>query len=144
MNDDNPGRRGATKIDGKLPTCAQKARPKPQIAAARRLTGWSGPSEAIGGLPNATNRRMVGLRKPANGESRLKREAEVAVPRSLFADILRRRNLGARYGPCSLPAAVNWRMICLQEPTSGESRIKTAGSFAGVVSRGWWKLAEVA
>ena len=46
MNDDNPGRRGATKIDGELPTCAQKARPKPQIAAARRLTGWSGPSEA--------------------------------------------------------------------------------------------------
>jgi hypothetical protein len=46
MNDDNPGRRGATKIDGELPTCAQKARPKPQIAAARRLTDWSGPSEA--------------------------------------------------------------------------------------------------
>ena len=46
MNDDNPGRRGATKIDGELPTCAQKARSKPQIAAARRLRGWSGPSEA--------------------------------------------------------------------------------------------------
>jgi hypothetical protein len=45
MNDDNPGRRGATKIDGELPTYAQKARRKPQIAAARRLTGWSGPSE---------------------------------------------------------------------------------------------------
>ena len=41
-----PSRRGTTKIDGELPTCAQKARPKPQIAAARRLTGWSGPSEA--------------------------------------------------------------------------------------------------
>jgi hypothetical protein len=46
MNDDNPGRRGATKIDGELPTCAPKARPKPQIAAVGSLTGWSGPSEA--------------------------------------------------------------------------------------------------
>jgi hypothetical protein len=40
------GRRGATRIDGELPICAQKATPKPQIAAARRLTGWAGPSEA--------------------------------------------------------------------------------------------------
>lgn len=53
MNDDNPGRRGATKIDGELPTCAQKARPKPQIAAGaasraglgrRRLASYGGPT----------------------------------------------------------------------------------------------------
>jgi hypothetical protein len=41
MNDDNPGRRGATKIDGELPTCAQKARRKPQIAAVGSLTRGS-------------------------------------------------------------------------------------------------------
>ena len=33
-------------IDRELPTCAQKARRKPQIAAVGSLTGWSGPSEA--------------------------------------------------------------------------------------------------
>jgi hypothetical protein len=46
MNDDNPGRRSATKIDGELPTCAQKARRKPQIAAVGSLTGGSRPSDA--------------------------------------------------------------------------------------------------
>ena len=46
MNDDNPGRRGATKIDGELPTCAQKAGRKPQIAAVGSLTGGSRPSDA--------------------------------------------------------------------------------------------------
>jgi hypothetical protein len=30
--------------------------------------GAARPSEAVGGLPNATNRRMIGLRKPANGD----------------------------------------------------------------------------
>ena len=38
MNDDNPGRRGAAKIDGELPTCAQKARRKPQVAAVGSVT----------------------------------------------------------------------------------------------------------
>ena len=61
--------RRATKIDGELPTCAQKARPKPQIAAARRLTGWSGPSEAC--LIRRT-RRMIAVQEPASGKCRLR------------------------------------------------------------------------
>ena len=64
-----PGRRGTTKIDGELPTCAQKARPKPQIAAARRLTGWSGPSEAC--LIRRT-RRMIAVQEPASQKFRLR------------------------------------------------------------------------
>jgi hypothetical protein len=50
-----PGRRGTTKIDGELPTCAQKARPKPQIARCAPPHGlvW-----AVGGLPHKADRLL--------------------------------------------------------------------------------------
>lgn len=35
-------------IDRRLSDCAQRGRRKPQIALARRLTGWPGPSEFLG------------------------------------------------------------------------------------------------
>jgi hypothetical protein len=52
-------------IDRRLPDSAQRARRKPKIAAARRLTGRPGPSEAFGGLPHAADQRIIGVREPA-------------------------------------------------------------------------------
>jgi len=40
-------------IDRELTNCAQKARRKPQIVAARRVSGRPGPLHTIGGLPHA-------------------------------------------------------------------------------------------
>jgi hypothetical protein len=46
-----------------------ESQPKPQIAAARRLTGWSGPSEAC--LKRRT-RRMIAVKQPASQKCRLR------------------------------------------------------------------------
>ena len=73
MNDDTQQPRCVHDRPRTCPNAAHKARREPQNAAVGSPTGRSGPSEAIGGLPNATNRRMIGLRKPAIGESRFRK-----------------------------------------------------------------------
>ena len=50
---------------------AQKAWRKRQNEAAGGLAGWFGPVRALGGLPYAANGRMISVREPANGESRI-------------------------------------------------------------------------
>ena len=70
MNEDTPAAGGASMIDRTLP----KRRPQSQAQASEccrrqphrpvRAVG------AVGGFPNATKCRMIGLRKTANGESR--------------------------------------------------------------------------
>src|SRR5918996_1690172 len=69
MNDDNPGRRGATKIDGELPTM----RPESQAQASDRRCApphrlvW-----AVGGLPHTADRRMIAVQELASGKCRLR------------------------------------------------------------------------
>jgi hypothetical protein len=65
MSDDNPSRRGATMIDRELPTRAHKGTRGPEIAAA---DGLRGRPPAAGGLHHPADRRMIGVRRPANGE----------------------------------------------------------------------------
>jgi hypothetical protein len=50
---------------------AQKAWRKRQNEAGDGFVGWLGPVRTLAGLPYAANGRMISVREPANGESRL-------------------------------------------------------------------------
>ena len=68
MNDEIPAGEVRTKIDGELPTCSQKARRKPQMAAVGCLTGGSRPPRLLRAAdPTHDWRSGAG-----NGESRCK------------------------------------------------------------------------
>jgi hypothetical protein len=41
---------------------------KPRTAALRSPTGRLGPSQVVGGLPHAANRRIFGVQQPGSGE----------------------------------------------------------------------------
>jgi hypothetical protein len=55
-----------------LVKCAQRAGRKPHNAAVDGPAGWSGPSEAVDGLPHATKRSRIGRRRTASGVCRLR------------------------------------------------------------------------
>jgi hypothetical protein len=69
MNDDNPSRRDASIIDRELHERGAKRLRKPHNAV---LAQRHGPARTVRGLPHGAQDAMIGLRKPANGESRLK------------------------------------------------------------------------
>jgi hypothetical protein len=54
--------RGVPMTKRELVKCAQRAGRKPQNAAVDGPAGWSGPSEAVDGLPHATKRSRIGPR----------------------------------------------------------------------------------
>ena len=68
MNDDNPSRRGASMIDREPPKRAQNSRAQ---ASDRGCGQPHGLARAVGGLPHAANRRMIGVQEPAYGKCRL-------------------------------------------------------------------------
>ena len=62
-----PDGRGASMTERELIKCAQRDARKPQHAAVDGPACWSGPSEAVDGLPHATNRSRIGPRRTASG-----------------------------------------------------------------------------